>query len=103
MLPQDRFDIDLPLASIEFVYVSLRAWAEASRYPRLTLLGQSLGSIVLAIEAVVRLPAPVFVDTTGYAFSFPIARYIGGCAVACYVHYVSLTRPRSHRQTFREG
>ncbi len=83
--------------------MSLRAWAEASRYPRLTLLGQSLGSIVLAIEAVMRLPAPVFVDTTGYAFSFPVARYIGGCAVACYVHYVSLTRPRSHRQTFREG
>ena len=32
--------------------MSLRAFAEAKRYPRLTLLGQSIGSIILAIEAV---------------------------------------------------
>ena len=68
-----------------------RSWVEAANYPALTLLGQSLGSLVLALEAVLRLPPPLFIDTTGYAFSFPIARYVAGCSVACYVHYPTIS------------
>eukprot|EP00329_Picozoa_sp_Boothbay-MS584-11_P005422 48305_6 len=75
---KDRFGLELPGASIGFIYLTQRHWVEAKRYPRLTLLGQSMGSMVLAAEAVLRYAAPVFVDTTGYAFSFPVARYIGG-------------------------
>lgn len=36
---------------IEFVYLHRRKWVEASMYPYFTLLGQSLGSIWLGIEA----------------------------------------------------
>lgn len=38
-----------------------------------------------------RARGQVFVDTTGYAFSFPVARYLGGCSVGCYVHYPTIS------------
>lgn len=42
--------------NIEFVYLHRRKWVEASMYPHFTLLGQSLGSILLGIEALNSLP-----------------------------------------------
>lgn len=36
---------------IEFVYLHRRKWVEATMYPYFTLLGQSLGSVWLGIEA----------------------------------------------------
>jgi alpha-1,2-mannosyltransferase len=57
---QDRFGLELPGDAIDFVYLTQRPWVEAKRYPRLTLLGQSVGSMILALEAVLRLPTAVF-------------------------------------------
>jgi alpha-1,2-mannosyltransferase len=45
-----RFDIKLK-SEIEFVYLHKRPWLEHKRYPYFTLLGQSLGSIIVGIEA----------------------------------------------------
>jgi len=45
-----RLNIELPEA-IEFIYLRKRRWVEAGRYPMFTLLGQSLGSLVLGWEA----------------------------------------------------
>lgn len=42
--------------NIEFVYLHRRKWVEASMYPYFTLLGQSLGSVWLGIEALNSLP-----------------------------------------------
>eukprot|EP01065_Artemidia_motanka_P035113 TRINITY_DN43024_c0_g1_i1.p1 TRINITY_DN43024_c0_g1~~TRINITY_DN43024_c0_g1_i1.p1 ORF type:complete len:487 (+),score=44.03 TRINITY_DN43024_c0_g1_i1:53-1462(+) len=62
-------------------------WVQDTTYPRLTLLLQSLGAIPLAWEALsARLP-DVWIDSMGYAFSYPVAKYLGGCLVACYTHY----------------
>ena len=47
---QQRFDIKLP-GEVEFVYLHKRPWLEPKRYPYFTLLGQSLGSIIVGIEA----------------------------------------------------
>lgn len=47
---EKTFDIKLK-PNIEFVYLHGRKWVEASTYPYFTLLGQSLGSICLGIEA----------------------------------------------------
>jgi alpha-1,2-mannosyltransferase len=33
----------------------------------------------------------VYVDTMGYAFTYPIFRYLGGCSVACYTHYPTIS------------
>ena len=62
-----------------------------SRYPRFTMIGQSVGSIVLAFEALWKLRPRVFIDTTGYAFTYPVASLLFGCTVACYTHYPTIS------------
>lgn len=50
---QSRFDIALSPATLHFVPLENRWLVEDSTYPRLTLLGQSVGSVLLALEALV--------------------------------------------------
>jgi alpha-1,2-mannosyltransferase len=45
-----NFNIEITL-DVHFVYLLRRPWLEASRWPHFTMLGQSLGSIWVAIEA----------------------------------------------------
>ncbi|GJP70865.1 hypothetical protein CLOP_g1757 [Closterium sp. NIES-67] len=73
--------------------------------------------MALALEAVLRRPPSVFVDTAGYAFSYPIVKLLlggragggggaggvggggaeggggggGGCLVVCYTHYPTIS------------
>uniref|UniRef100_H2YZN6 GDP-Man:Man(3)GlcNAc(2)-PP-Dol alpha-1,2-mannosyltransferase n=1 Tax=Ciona savignyi TaxID=51511 RepID=H2YZN6_CIOSA len=76
---------------IEFVFLTRRNWVEAKWYPVLTLLGQSMGSVWLGVEALLSYPPDVFIDTMGYAFTLPLFKYIGGCRTACYVHYPTIS------------
>jgi alpha-1,2-mannosyltransferase len=55
-------------------------------FPRLTLLFQSLGSLAVGIEAIIRHRPQVLIDTIGCAFSYP-AFYFSGCQLMAYVHY----------------
>ena len=55
------------------------------------LQGQSLGSIVLACEALLRAPASLFIDSTGFAFTYPVARLAFGSHVHCYTHYPTIS------------
>jgi len=80
-----------PDKGIKFIYLKKRVWVEAKTYPRFTLLGQSLGSICLAWEALMNCCPDVFIDTTGYAFTLPVFKNIGKCNVACYVHYPTIS------------
>ena len=83
-----RFGITLSKeGDVRFVYLKLRRWVEASRWPRFTLLGQSLGSILLGAEALLKFCPDVYIDSMGYAFTLPLFRWLGGCKVASYVHY----------------
>lgn len=81
------FNIMLDESNIDFVFLQRRYWVEAERYPHFTLLGQSLGSMVLGMEALVQYQPDVFIDTMGYAFTYPIFKYIGKCKVGSYTHY----------------
>ncbi|XP_043249987.1 GDP-Man:Man(3)GlcNAc(2)-PP-Dol alpha-1,2-mannosyltransferase [Colletes gigas] len=76
---------------IEFMYLHRRKWVEASMYPYFTLLGQSLGSVWLGIEALNSFVPDIYIDTMGYAFTYPLFRYIGGCRVATYTHYPTIS------------
>ena len=87
---RQRFDICLP-RPIEFVFLKKRRWVEASMYPYFTLLGQTLGSMILGWEALNCYLPDIFVDTMGYAFTLPMFRYLGGCQVGCYVHYPTIS------------
>ena len=76
---------------VKFIYLHKRAWVEAKTYPRFTLLGQSLGSIYLAWEAIMKLCPDIYIDTTGYAFTLPLFKNLGKCKVGCYVHYPTIS------------
>lgn len=76
---------------VQFIYLRKRKWIEASMYPYFTLLGQSLGSIILGIEALNGFIPDLYIDTMGYAFTLPLFKMIGNCKVACYVHYPTIT------------
>ncbi|XP_076164019.1 ALG11 alpha-1,2-mannosyltransferase isoform X2 [Ptiloglossa arizonensis] len=76
---------------IEFVYLHRRKWVEATMYPYFTLLGQSLGSVWLGIEALNNFVPDIYIDTMGYAFTYPLFRYIGGCRIATYTHYPTIS------------
>ena len=45
----------------------------------------------------------VFVDSMGYAFVLPLFRLLGGCRVACYVHYPTISRDMLERVASRES
>jgi alpha-1,2-mannosyltransferase len=43
--------IELDAERVHFVFLTRRRWVEDSTWPRFTLLGQSVGSMLLAWEA----------------------------------------------------
>ena len=60
------------------------------RYPRLTMLRQAWGSVRVAAEGLRQLVPELYVDTTGWAFPYPLAR-LAGARVAAYVHYPTIS------------
>ncbi|KAM9851415.1 GDP-Man:Man(3)GlcNAc(2)-PP-Dol alpha-1,2-mannosyltransferase-like isoform 2-T2 [Aulostomus maculatus] len=85
-----RFNITLP-RPVTFVFLHHRMLVEATSYPHFTLLGQMLGSMFLGWEALTAFVPDLYVDSMGYAFTLPIFRYLGGCKVASYVHYPTVS------------
>ncbi|ORY41697.1 UDP-Glycosyltransferase/glycogen phosphorylase [Rhizoclosmatium globosum] len=80
---QDQFNVAFTESEQKRIHlVGLKHWGllEAKRYPRLTLIAQSLGSAFV-----------VFVDTIGFAFTFPIAKLFGCKKVIAYVHYPTIS------------
>ena len=88
---QDRFGIVFP-KEVKFVYLRCRCLVEAGCWPRFTLLGQSIGSIILGMEALVSFAPHVYIDTMGYAFTVPLFRWLGGSRPSSYVHYPTVSR-----------
>ncbi|KFQ31524.1 GDP-Man:Man(3)GlcNAc(2)-PP-Dol alpha-1,2-mannosyltransferase, partial [Merops nubicus] len=85
-----RFNIRLT-HPVKFVFLEKRYLVEASRYPHFTLLGQSLGSVFLGWEALLKCTPDIYIDSMGYAFTLPLFKYLGGCGVGCYVHYPTIS------------
>ncbi|KAJ3242980.1 asparagine-linked glycosylation protein [Chytriomyces hyalinus] len=77
---------------ISFVELTYWPYLEAERYPRLTLVAQSMASAFVAAEALIKYPPPeIFVDTIGFAFTLPIAKLFGCRKVLAYVHYPTIS------------
>lgn len=89
---QKRFGIDLTRTGVDFVFLKSRGCVEAEKYPRFTLLLQSIGSMFLGLEAFVKFVPDVYIDTMGYAFTMPLFRWLGRCKTASYVHYPVVSR-----------
>ncbi|CEP61327.1 alpha-1,2-mannosyltransferase ALG11 LALA0_S03e00386g [Lachancea lanzarotensis] len=82
-----RFGYELESSRVVFVFLRMRRYVDPKTWPRLTLLGQAMGSIVLAIEALYKLSPDVWCDTMGYPFTYPIAKWVARIPVITYTHY----------------
>uniref|UniRef100_T1J3V9 GDP-Man:Man(3)GlcNAc(2)-PP-Dol alpha-1,2-mannosyltransferase n=1 Tax=Strigamia maritima TaxID=126957 RepID=T1J3V9_STRMM len=87
---KQRFNISID-QPVEFIYLKWRRAVESDLYPHCTLLAQSLASMVLGFEALLKFVPTVYLDTMGYAFTIPIFKYLGSCRVGCYVHYPTIS------------
>ncbi|CAB3237604.1 unnamed protein product [Arctia plantaginis] len=98
---QNQFNVKVEPGKINFVRLSLKRAIEAESYPYFTLLLQSLGSMALGMEAFMKLNPDVYIDTTGYAFTYPIFRYLAQCPVGSYTHYPTVTGAMMRRVKHR--
>ncbi|OQS04800.1 GDP-Man:Man(3)GlcNAc(2)-PP-Dol alpha-1,2-mannosyltransferase isoform X2 [Thraustotheca clavata] len=89
---QNRFNFKAQdiKCKVNVFHLKYRYLLEAKYYPRFTLLGQSLGSMILGLEAFLRCPVTVWIDTTGCAFTYPCA-WLGGATVVTYTHYPTIS------------
>lgn len=86
----NQFGIKLDARRIRFL--KLRSWMflESKYYPRLTLILSSFGSMISGWEAIYICRPQIFVESVGYAFILPIAKFFGSKVVA-YVHYPTVS------------
>ncbi|KAK9284003.1 hypothetical protein L1049_012262 [Liquidambar formosana] len=85
----DRFGVKLHYPP-KVVHLYKRKWIEETTYPHFTMIGQSLGSVYLSWEALCKFTPLYYFDTSGYAFTYPLARMFG-CKVICYTHYPTIS------------
>ncbi|KAG6865199.1 hypothetical protein C0991_004570 [Blastosporella zonata] len=97
-----RFDIALNPATLHFVFLESRWLVEDKTWPRFTMLGQSLGSMYMAYEAMSKLIPDLFIDTMGFAFSFHVVDFLGGIPVGAYVHYPTISTDMLERVRSRK-
>ena len=84
----NRFDIRLHPPTIAFLYLNTRDFVVASTWPHFTLLGQAVGSLLMAYDALSLMIPDVFVDTMGYAFSTAFCKiFFPEIPTGAYVHY----------------
>ncbi|KAI0198804.1 glycosyltransferase family 4 protein [Astrocystis sublimbata] len=89
---KDTFSIDLDPTGIHFLYLTTRRWVLASTWPHATLLGQSLGSLVMGWDAFSLLVPDLFIDTMGYAFTLGLGKLLfPDVPTVAYVHYPTIS------------
>ena len=89
---KNRFNIDLKPSTVEFLYLSTREYVHASKWPHFTLLGQSVGSLILGWEAFNLIVPDVLVDTMGYAFVLALCKWLfPRVPTGAYVHYPTIS------------
>ncbi|KAF9177860.1 asparagine-linked glycosylation protein [Haplosporangium sp. Z 11] len=100
---RNRFNIELDPSLVGFEFLKKRFWVEDAKWPRFTLIGQSIGSMVLGWEALKCVVPDIWIDTMGYAFTYPAARIFGSCQVVAYVHYPIISSDMIGRVASRES
>ncbi|WVQ83370.1 hypothetical protein IAT38_005511 [Cryptococcus sp. DSM 104549] len=93
---KERFSIILDPSRLHFIPLPSRHLVSDGYWKNFTLLGQSLGSVVLAWEGLCGkdgLWGDVFIDSMGYGFTFPTVRLIAGSGIAIgsYTHYPTVS------------
>jgi len=79
-----------PSLSINFVHLhEVKYLLEKPK--RFTMILESLGTMQLAWNALHTITPHVFIDTTGCAFTFIVAKILAGCKIGTYVHYPTIS------------
>ncbi|CAF2521225.1 unnamed protein product [Rotaria sp. Silwood2] len=89
---KERFGIDMEFyeSSITFIYLRSRFLIEANYFKILTSLGQNIGSIILGFEAFIRFIPDIYIDSMGYALTYPCFYYLASIPIISYVHYSTI-------------
>ncbi|KAI8956941.1 glycosyltransferase family 4 protein [Daldinia sp. FL1419] len=89
---KNTFSIDIHPPTIHFLYLTTRQWVLSSTWPHMTLLGQSIGSVIMGFDAFNLLVPDIFVDTMGYAFVLGLSKILfPDVPTAAYVHYPTIS------------
>ncbi|KAI0345566.1 mannosyltransferase [Trametopsis cervina] len=100
---KSRFDIELKPSTLHFSFLHKRHLVADSTWPRFTLLGQSIGSMILAWEAMSALIPDLYIDSMGYAFTFHVVKLLGGIPIGAYVHYPTISTDMLERVRTRQA
>lgn len=85
-----RFNLDVSPESFTVVPICHRRLLVPALYPRLTMVCQALASVFVTIECLWCMIPDVWIDTTGWAFGYPLVKLLGSRVVA-YVHYPTVS------------
>ncbi|KAG8955844.1 asparagine-linked glycosylation protein [Tulasnella sp. 424] len=103
---KSRFNIELSPHNLEFIWLNNRKQVDAATWPKFTLIGQSIGSVLLALEAVDALIPDIYIDTMGYAFTFNLisvlSRVFTRIPVGAYIHYPTISTDMLQRVEARK-
>ena len=89
---ENRFNIHLHPPTVVFIYLQTRSWVLSSTWPRFTLLGQSLGSLIMGYDAFSRVVPDIFIDTMGYSFTLALSKFLfPRIPTGAYVHYPTIS------------
>ena len=99
-----RFGIEIDANRVAMVGLRRRWMVQDSTWKSFTLLGQSYGSTWLAFEAMSSLIPDAYIDTMGYAFTFPICRLFAyRLPIGAYVHYPVISTDMLARVSGRQA
>ena len=89
---ENRFNIHLHPPTVVFLYLKTRSWVLSSTWPHFTLLGQSLGSLIMGYDAFSLLVPDMFIDTMGYSFTLALSKILfPSTPTGAYVHYPTIS------------
>ena len=89
---ENRFNIRLHPPTVVFLYLETRSWVLSSTWPHFTLLGQSLGSLIMGYDAFSRVVPDIFIDTMGYSFTLALSKFFfPNMPTGAYVHYPTIS------------
>ncbi|KAL7545124.1 hypothetical protein ACHAWF_014491 [Thalassiosira exigua] len=87
----ERFSITIsPALPVKFIHLH-EVKHLLDKPKRFTMIAESWGTMKLAWYALSVVNPHVFIDTTGCAFTFFVAKLLAGCKVGTYVHYPTIS------------
>ncbi|KAJ1859191.1 asparagine-linked glycosylation protein [Coemansia sp. RSA 720] len=100
---QSKFGLRINKDTLHVIELTRRSWVE-HKYERMTLLLQSVASVVLAAEALHAFVPHVFVDTVGFAFTYPLVSLLSSrIPVVSYTHYPTISSDMQTLVSSREA